>query len=423
VHFGILSPPVSGHLHPFGALGRELIARGHQVTLLHMADLEPRARKEGLSFIVLGQSSHPPGTLPQSLATLGKLDGLAALRFTIKEVAATTRMMLRDGPAAICHAGIEALLVDQTEPAGAAIAGRLRIPFVTVCNALALNREPEIPPPFTGWNYRPASWARLRNRFGYMLSDRTLKPVRNVVAEYRRQSGLPASRGPEDSFSPLLQISQQAQAFDFPRRQLPRTFHYLGPLRSAPVEPIPFPWNKVDGRPLVYASLGTLQNGKERIFRAFAEACLNFPVQLVITHGGGLDEATAASFPGKPLVVSYAPQLEVLARARLTLTHAGLNTVLDSLTFGVPLVAVPITYEQPAIARRISWSGVGRVVAFRSLSVARLRDAIGEILSDNSYTTRAQIVQRSIQASGGVTRAAELIETALAGSIRPNKKM
>jgi len=46
---------------------------------------------------------------------------------------------------------------------------------------------------------------------------------------------------------------------------------------------------------------------------------------------------------GSPLVVEYAPQLELLAKARLTITHAGLNTVLDSLSNGVPLVAIPIT--------------------------------------------------------------------------------
>src|SRR5947209_16541876 len=98
MHFGIVSPPVSGHLHPFGALGRELIARGHKVTLFHMRDLEAKARSEELDFVPIGAADHPVGALTQSLATLGTLDGLAALRFTIGEVTKTTRMILRDGP-------------------------------------------------------------------------------------------------------------------------------------------------------------------------------------------------------------------------------------------------------------------------------------------------------------------------------------
>jgi zeaxanthin glucosyltransferase len=425
MHFGIISPPVSGHLHPFGALGRELIARGHRVTLVHMPDLASRAEAEGLAFAPVGETSHPLGTLPKSLARLGQLDGLAALRFTIGEVRDTTEMMLRDGSAALRAIRADALVVDQSEPAGGTLAERLGIPFVTICNALALNREDDVPPPFTSWSFKHSSLARLKNRLGYSLSDWTLRRVRAVVAAYRKQWSLPPHISVEESFSTLAQLSQQPPAFDFPRKRLPETFHYVGPLRGPALRPVPFPWDKLDGRPLVYASLGTLQNGKERIFRAFAEACQPLACQIVITHGGGLDAQAVASLPGNPLVVSYAPQLEVLARASLTLTHAGLNTVLDSLSHGVPLVAVPITYEQPAIAKRISWTGSGRIVPFRGLNVPALRSAIAEVLGNPSYTVKAQTVARSIQDSGGVKRAADVIESVLGCgsgtcSIRPS---
>ena len=68
MHFGIVSPPVPGHLHPMGALGRELISRGHRVTLIHMEDVRQPAFKEGLEFAAVGASDHPAGSLPVSLA-------------------------------------------------------------------------------------------------------------------------------------------------------------------------------------------------------------------------------------------------------------------------------------------------------------------------------------------------------------------
>jgi|KBSMisStandDraft_5_1062788.scaffolds.fasta_scaffold52256_2 zeaxanthin glucosyltransferase len=410
MHFGIISPPVSGHIHPFGALGRELIARGHRVSLLHMPDLAPLVEAQGLEFISIGQSDHPAGTLPQSLARLGQLDGLAALRFTIQAIRRTTEMMCRDAPDAIREHGIDALLVDQTEPAGGTVAEHLAIPFVTICNALALNRESEVPPPFTGWSYRRNPWVRTRNRLGYAISDRIMRPVTQILGRYRRKWDLPSLQTPESSFSALAQISQTPAAFDFPRRELPQHFHYVGPLRNPAPGVIPFPWEKLDGRPLIYASLGTLQNAKERIFRCFAEACLELDFQLVITHGGGLGEDVASSFPGNPLVVSYAPQLEVLRRARITLTHAGLNTVLDSLACGVPLVAVPITYEQPAIASRIRWTGVGEVLPLARLNAQRLRESIQQVANNPSYTSKARAIKTSIEQSGGVQGAANLIE-------------
>jgi zeaxanthin glucosyltransferase len=410
MHFGVISPPVSGHIHPFGALGRELIARGHRVSLLHMPDLAPLVETQGLEFISVGQSDHPVGSLPQSLARLGQLDGLAALRFTIQAIRRTTEMICRDAPDAIRDHAIDALLVDQTEPAGGTVAERLAIPFVTVCNALALNRESEVPPPFTGWPYRRNPWVRTRNRLGYAVSDRIMRPITRIVGRYRKKWDLSPLQTPESSFSTLAQISQTPAAFDFPRRELPQHFHYVGPLRRPTLRVIPFPWEKLDGRPLIYASLGTLQNAKEQIFRCFAEACRGLDFQLVITHGGGLGDDVASSFPGNPLVVSYAPQLEVLRRARVTLTHAGLNTVLDSLACGVPLVAIPITYEQPAIASRIHWTGVGEVLPLAKLNAQRLREIIQRVVNNPSYTSKAHAIKKSIEQSGGVRGAADLIE-------------
>lgn len=409
MHFGILSPPVSGHIHPFGALGRELIERGHRVSFLHMPDLADRIRAEGLEFIPIGQADHPKGSLAHSLAALGRLEGLRALRFTISAVARTTEMMMRDAPRAIADARISALLTDQMEPAGGAIAEHLGLPFVTICNALAINREPDIPPAFTSWRWSEAWWARFRNRLGYAASDRLTRPISRVVNRHRRAWRLRPLATPDDSFSPLAQISQQPPLFDFPRRHLPEHFHYVGPLRRPLPAPISFPWERLDGRPLIYASLGTLQNGRYEVFRCFAEACRNLDMQLLITHGGGLTDAESSNLPGNPVIVSYAPQMKVLSRARLTLTHAGLNTVLDSLTFGVPLVAVPIAYEQGAIADRIRYSGVGEVLPLAALTASNLREAVCRVLSNVSCLSNAARIACSIRQAGGVVKAADIV--------------
>lgn len=412
-HFGIISPPVSGHIHPLSALGRELIARGHRVTCFQVRDLEAKIASEGLEFHPVGESDHPRGSLPASLAKLGRLVGLAALRFTIRAVEQTSLMVCRDGPEAIRRCGIDALLVDQMEPAGAAVAEHLGLPFITVCNALLMNREPAVPPPFTPWQPGDSWWARARNQLGYRVSDRLTSPVMAAVQNYRARWKLPPLGSPDESFSKLAQICQMPREFDFPRKTLPASFHYVGPLRGQLPKTIPFPWERLDGRPMVYASLGTLQNSREPVFRTFAEACRGLDVQLVLSHGGGLTTEQAAALPGDPLVVPYAPQLELLARARLTITHAGLNTVLDSLTMGLPVVAVPITYEQPAIASRIEWSGTGRIVSLAKLAAGRLKAVIRDVLDTPRYQRSAALMAESIARAGGVLRAADLIEITL----------
>src|SRR5262249_19142871 len=212
------------------------------------------------------------------------------------------------------------------------------------------------------------------------------------------------------SFSQLAQISQMPRAFDFPRADLPSIFHYVGPLRRDGYANTTFPWHQLDGRPIVYVSLGTLQNSREPLFRCFAEAARGLDVQVVVSHGGGLTRDEADRLPGDPLVVDYAPQVDLLARARLTITHAGLNTVLDSLTNGVPLVAVPITYEQPAIARRVEWTGTGRGMSLAGIQPGRLREAVTAVLGDSRYFEAARRIKDAIREAGGVGRAADIVE-------------
>jgi zeaxanthin glucosyltransferase len=319
-------------------------------------------------------------------------------------------MICRDAPEAIRRTGPDALLVDQMEPAGGAVAEHLGLPFVTVCNALPINRDPVAPPPFTPWGYRTGPLARLRTPLGYAISDWLTRPVTSVVKTHRSAWHLPRLRTADDSFSRLAQISQMPEELDFPRIGRPVAFHYVGPLRRPTQTPPSFPWERLDGRPLVYASLGTLQNSREPLFRLFCEACLGLDVQLVISHGGGLTPAEVAGLPGNPLVVSYAPQVELLERARLTITHAGLNTVLDSLANGVPLVMVPITYEQPAIARRVEWVGAGRSIPLARLDRERLRRAVLDVLGRRQFQDAASRLQDAIGRAGRVTKAADLVE-------------
>ena len=406
-HFGIIGPPVPGHMNPFTALAHELQARGHKVTFFQIPDLEAEICSEEIGFCPIGVKEHPVGSLRKSLLELSMRSGLSALRFTVRAIQKTTETICRDAPAAVKAAHVDVLLVDQTEPAGGSVAEYLGLPFVTICNALALNREPEVPPPFTPWKYRDDWWGRTRNQLGNRISDQILAPVRNTLADHRARWKLPTHRSLGETFSPLAQISQQPREFDFPRRCLPDVFHYVGPLRHPRRRQVAFPWEWLDGRPLIYASLGTLQNRNPKLFHCFAEACRGLDVQLVIA---GAAKESLGPLPENVQAVSYAPQLELLQKASLTLSHGGLNTVLDSLACGVPLVVMPITYEQPAIAQRVRWVGAGETIPSSRVNSSLVRAQVTTVLGNPKYAEAAKRIAAGIAAAGGVRRACELIE-------------
>lgn len=411
-HFGIICPPITGHIEPLAAVGRALIRRGHRVTFFHVPDTEARIRAAGLEFAALGAAEYPVGTLPASVKKLSELSGVASLRFAVESACGIARIILRDGPEAMSSAGIDCLIVDQNEPAGGSVAEHLGIPFLSACTSLPLNRAPDIPPPFVGWPYSDSPMARLRNRIGYAVSDRIIAPIQETLNEARGRWGLSRVRNPNDTFSTVAQIAQMPREFDYPRREPLRGFHYLGPWFDRVTSgDVLFPWEQLDGRPIVYGSLGTLQESDTRLFRIMAEACDGLNAQLVLSLG-----SPAAKRPdelrGSPIVVNYAPQLELLSRAALTITHGGMNTTQQSLYFGVPLVAIPLAHDQPAIAARLERTGAGRTIAPKKVTAEDLRRILIGMLDDGSSWKRgAREISRLSQAAGGAERAAEIAES------------
>jgi zeaxanthin glucosyltransferase len=410
-HYGLMCPPGTGHWNTMLPLGKELQQRGHRVTLIGVPDAQPKAQAAGLEFQVIGESEFPLGSVAESSAKVGQLSGQAALKYTINAHKDTLAVTLRYVPEVIKNEGIEALLIDQALPEGGTIADFSGLPFITICSAVIFNREPSIPPVMTNWSYESAWWAILRNKLGYKLLSRATQPITELIDKYRREHNLPPNFSPNERYSQLAQISQQPAELEFPRQNLPDCFHFTGPYHS-PIgrEVTDFPFDKLTGQPLIYASMGSVLGSKLEIFQSIAKACEELDAQLVISLGGSADPEVLQGIAGNPLVVRYAPQLQLLEKADLTITHAGLNTTLECLTNGVPMVAIPIANDQPGVASRIVWSGCGEAVPVKKVNVGNLRTAIKKVLTEDSYRKNALRLQEAIKKAGGVKRAIDIVE-------------
>jgi MGT family glycosyltransferase len=224
----------------------------------------------------------------------------------------------------------------------------------------------------------------------------------------------------------LATITQTPKEFDFPIPELPPRFHYAGPLHdNEGREPIPFSWEKLNGKPLIYASMGTLVNGLKSVYRTMLEAVSEFPeMQMVLSLGRNVDPNDLGPIPANAIVVPIAPQIELLKRATLCITHAGLNTTLEALAQGVPLVAIPVGYDQPGIASRIAYHEVGEFVELDDLSKLRLSELIAKVTSNPSYRDKARWFQNVLREKRGLDVAADIIERVFgaANEVRPDRE-
>jgi MGT family glycosyltransferase len=403
----------ASHIKNMAAIGRELMRRGHRFTLFHYPQMEREITKQEITFAPLwmpDSQSVSEGAIPYPIDSDQMGVSLKNFLSFAKESA---RLVCENAPDALRTSKVDAVLVDMSQPAAATVAEHLKLPYITICLALPLHRTDTVPPDFLPWRYESAWWAKQRNRLAYRLRDFMIRPLNQVLNRYRKQWGLPEYGKPEDSFSPYAQLTQLVAEFDFPRTNLPACFHYVGPYRRSAYNEAAVPINRFDGRPLIYASLGTCQGNRTGVWEAIAKACAELDLQLIISLAGAPVPPELNELPGHPLVVDQIPQIEVISHAAAVITHAGLNTVMEALAAGVPMVAIPITGDQFGVAARLEYFGAGKVIGLKQCRGDVVKKALTDVLSDPTYRQRASDLKHAVERTRGAEAAADIVVEAM----------
>jgi zeaxanthin glucosyltransferase len=135
--------------------------------------------------------------------------------------------------------------------------------------------------------------------------------------------------------------------------------------------------------------------------------------EAAVSQGGSSRGGAASVHSSNAIIVNQAPQLEVLKRTSVCISHAGLNTVLESLAQGVPQVGIPITFDQPGVATRIAAKKTGVTMPFEKLTSDHLATLLGEVLNNDVYRENARKLQDVIAKTNGLSMAADLVEQSL----------
>jgi zeaxanthin glucosyltransferase len=311
--------------------------------------------------------------------------------------------------------GVEAVVIDTIHFFIELVPLSMSLPYVHIWNVLHLDFSGATPPSLFSSPLDTSPEGMNRNAVNLAKMKAILGPLAEVARSYAEEVGLEIDwNDPAATISKLAIITQTPKEFDFPGIPWPAQFHYAGPFHDGGGRDlVPFPWDALTDKPLIYASLGTLVNGLNDVYKHILEAVGAIEnVQLVLSIGKNIDRENLGHIPPNAIVVRSAPQIELLKRAALCITHAGLNTALESLAQGVPMVAIPIGYDQPGVAARIAHHSVGEFIEVDELTTERLRGLIEKVLQDLGYRERAKYFQEVIAKTRGLDVAADVIEQA-----------
>lgn len=196
---------------------------------------------------------------------------------------------------------------------------------------------------------------------------------------------------------------------------------FTGASIDARTRPDQFDFSKLDGRPVIFISMGTLQFVNDRVFKTCLETFADYPAQFLLAAGPGSDVNRFGAIPDNFIVQRTFPQMPLLEKTALFITHGGLGSVHETLWQGVPFVAIPQQFEQMRNALAAARGGAGVIlddeVYGRPVKGDELRRAVDKVLADPGYRENARRLGDTLRAPGGYVKVADVIEEVAAAPV------
>jgi rhamnosyltransferase subunit B len=403
-----------GDLHPFLALGRGLIARGDEVTLVGHPEWEGDTRVAGLRFVATDEP--PRETLAEHLPNLfsTRHGGIVSLKTLVKDVIAPAfrpqlSVLLAEAPQ---H---DAIIAHHFAFMGAVAADAADKPWATVSLAPGV-----IPSAYSrpGAQFGPdgnGPLARARNRVswavGRYVSGRMVDPL---VNEIRREHGLaPIRDSVFGAHSEWLNLALYSKHFappapDWSSEKKQAGFCFFDP----PDATLPDDIEKflAEGEPPVLFTLGsTAVYSPGRFYEDAAEACRRLGLRGLLLVGGLPNRPE--NLPPGVLAADYAPYGVIMRRVRAVAHQCGIGTLAHSLRAGLPSVAVPFAFDQPNNACRLVELGAAELVRPGKRNAETMTAALKKLLAGPAPSIARKIGGR-IRRGDGVAAAIALLDEA-----------
>jgi MGT family glycosyltransferase len=382
--FAFIVPPLTGHINPTLAVGAELLALGHEVAWISLDEqLQTKLPTGGQSLVIRydqDDSEKQANAEYLDIITKKNVYGIESIKFLYEEVLVPLNRYMFDGIMQILQSWQPDVVINDHQVfAGGMAAHLLDIPYATSVTAPAAVKMMEDLPKIHEWE------------------------VKQIIG-LQQELGIEGEKSL--AASELLTLVFTSRAF-FGEMELPDHYRFPGPVIANRIADIPFDWEKLNSRtvPKILISIGTTfdHQFKKDFFSKVIEAFGGKDIFVVVVS----DEALFETWPSNFLVQQRVPQLELLPHLDGVVCHAGHNTVSEALSNGLPLVVIPIAYDQSHVAGRVVANGCGLRLNFNRFKAPHLQNAVNDILNDPAYRLAAQRIQSSFGRAGGTRTAAQ----------------
>jgi MGT family glycosyltransferase len=384
--------PAHGHVNPTLAIVQELIARGEKVVYYLPEHFRQAIEATGATF--RAAPFDPFGQAQELSRVIDPNDG-------DKRLALLPVLLIQKSPQVVPPL-LESVRAEQADCLvydgmflwARLVAQILHIPAIALRPSYVANQQSNVFAP-QRFSFPPNMVASLNETLVQLCNTYGL-PSLDISSAFKSTE--------------LLNILFLPRLFQPGGERFDERFLFVGPsFRPRRDQQSDFPLDRLDGQAGLYISFGTVFNNQPDFYRQCVAAFGKSEWRVVLSTGPYTDLTGLPPIPENFIVASHVPQLEVLARTQIFISHGGMNSVMESLASGVPLVVIPQITEEEITARRVQELGLGIALNKANVTVETLREAVMHVSHDPTVRMQVQAMQRHIHEAGGYQRATDAI--------------
>jgi MGT family glycosyltransferase len=377
--------PTKGHINPTLPVIKELVKQGHKIFFFATPEYKNVVESAGCTF-----KKYNFPDLDLRLVRNTVLITEKAVKLTKESILPMEKEIKALNPDCIIH--------DSISLVGKIIASRLKLPAVSCITTFVISKRVIL-------RYSKAF------HLSFYLMIKHGKTTLKTIREYNslmKENGLKTS-GIEDVFlnKENLNIVFTSKFFQPLGDAFGGTFHFVGTSiydrREGEI-------NLGKDKKIIYISLGTIHNDDLKFYKSCVEAFKDSNFTVVMSIGHRFSHEDLKNIPNNFIVKNYIPQLEVLKKASVFISHGGMNSVNESLYFGVPLIVIPQTDEQKLNGIRVKELGGGFLLSKTKITKNLIFKAVTKVMVNKKFSENAKKIGNSFKTSGGYERAASLID-------------